>query len=72
MAGLKQGTPVAILEDVVTTGGSTMKAIERAELEGLRVAHVFALVDRQEGGRQAIEAKGYALTALFTRQDFMP
>ncbi|HZA14455.1 MAG TPA: orotate phosphoribosyltransferase [Myxococcaceae bacterium] len=72
ISGLEKGTPVAILEDVVTTGGSTLKAIERARLEGLDVAHAFALVDRLEGGREAIEASGCALTALFTRRDFLP
>src|SRR5262249_18152997 len=41
---LQPGWPVAVLEDVVTTGASTLKAIERAELEGLQVAHAFALV----------------------------
>ena len=71
-AGLRPGTLVAILEDVVTTGASTLKAIERGELEGLRVAHAFGLVDRLEGGRESIESKGYALTTLFTRQDFLP
>ena len=68
---VKAGWPVAILEDVVTTGGSTLKAIERAELAGLKVAGAFALVDRLEGGRGALEERGYSLTALFTREDFM-
>ncbi len=69
---LADGAEVAILEDVVTTGGSTLKAIERAELEGLKVAHCFALVDRLEGGREAVEGKGYRLSSLFTRKDFIP
>jgi orotate phosphoribosyltransferase len=63
---------VAIVEDVVTTGGSTLKAIERAEAEGLKVAAAFALVDRLEGGREAIEAKGHKLYTVFTRTDFIP
>jgi orotate phosphoribosyltransferase len=66
------GAPVAILEDVVTTGASTIKAIERAASEGLKVSHAFALVDRLEGGREAVEAKGHRVTSLFTRKDFMP
>jgi orotate phosphoribosyltransferase len=69
---LEAGSPVAILEDVVTTGASTLKAIERAQSEGLKVARVFALVDRQEGGREAIEAQGHRVTSLFTRKDFLP
>jgi orotate phosphoribosyltransferase len=71
-AQLPRGSPLAILEDVVTTGGSTLKAIERAEEEGFKVAGVFALVDRLEGGREAVLAKGHSLTSLFTRKDFIP
>jgi orotate phosphoribosyltransferase len=63
------GTRVAILEDVVTTGGSTLKAIERARLHGLAVRHVVALVDREEGGREAVEREA-PLTALFRRSEF--
>jgi orotate phosphoribosyltransferase len=69
---LGDGAEVAIVEDVVTTGGSTLKAIERAEQEGLKVTWAFALVDRLEGGREAVEAKGYRLSTLFTRKDFIP
>ena len=56
---------------MVTTGGSTLKAIERAELARLKIAGAFALVDRLEGGRGALEERGYSLTALFTREDFI-
>ena len=70
-AALKEGTPVAILEDVVTTGGSTLKAIERARAGGLVVRGAFALVDRLEGGREAIEAAGEKLYSLFTKRDFI-
>ncbi len=61
---------VAIVEDVVTTGASTLKAIERARSEGLEPVGAFALVDRQEGGREAIEATGVTVHALFVRGDF--
>lgn len=67
---IPDGAEVAVVEDVVTTGGSTLRAIERIEAEGLKVSRAFALVDRLEGGREAVEAKGYALTTLFTRRDF--
>ncbi len=67
---VKPDAAVAILEDVVTSGGSTLKAIERAELHGFKVTHAFALVDRLEGGRAALEGKGYRLAALYTRKDF--
>jgi orotate phosphoribosyltransferase len=64
------GAKVAIVEDVVTTGASTLKAIERSRAEGLEPVGAFALVDRDEGGREAIEASGVKVHALFTRHDF--
>ena len=68
---LTRGMPVAILEDVVTTGASTLKAIERARQAELDVVCVVALVDRLEGGREAVEAEA-PLTTLYTRRDFLP
>ena len=56
---------------MVTTGASTLKAIERARLAGLVVVHALALVDRLEGGREAVERET-PLTTLFTRRDFLP
>jgi orotate phosphoribosyltransferase len=68
---LREGMPVVVVEDVITTGASTLKAIERARLHGLKVVRVLALVDRQEeGGRAAVERE-VPVTALFTKQDFM-
>jgi orotate phosphoribosyltransferase len=68
---LAAGAPVVILEDVVTTGAATLKAIERARLAGFTVRHALAIVDRLEGGREAVEAQ-CPLTTLFTRRDFLP
>jgi orotate phosphoribosyltransferase len=68
---LPAGAPVVILEDVVTTGAATLKAIERARAAGLEVIHAIGLVDRLEGGRGAVEAE-VPLTTLFTRRDFLP
>jgi orotate phosphoribosyltransferase len=65
------GTAVAIVEDVVTTGGSTAKAIERATEEGLKVVKVLSLVDRQEGGRENLKNLGFDLESLFSRFDFL-
>ena len=67
---LPEGTAVAIVEDVVTTGSSTIQAIERAKEGGLVVVKVLALVDREEGGRENIQKYGYDLDALFARRDF--
>lgn len=69
---IPDGSRVVVLEDVVTTGGSALKAIERCRAERLEVVACLALVDRLEGGRAAIEATGVPLTALFTRKDFIP
>lgn len=71
IGNLPEGTPVAIVEDVVTTGGSTFKAIERAKEEGLKVVQVLALVDREEGGKENLKKLGYELETLFTRHDFL-
>jgi orotate phosphoribosyltransferase len=68
---IPDGSRVAVLEDVVTTGGSALKAIERCRAEKLEVVGCFALVDREEGGREAIEASGVPLDALFARGDFL-
>jgi orotate phosphoribosyltransferase len=68
---IPDGSRVAVLEDVVTTGGSALKAIERCRAEKLEVVGCFALVDRMEGGREAIEATGVPLDALYTREDFL-
>jgi orotate phosphoribosyltransferase len=64
------GAAVAVVEDVVTTGASTLKAVERVRSEGFRVLGVVALVDREEGGRAAVEAAGVPLRALFRGSDF--
>lgn len=64
------GDTVAIVEDVITTGASMLKAIERARAEGLKVGAAFALVDRQEGGKEAIAEAGCPVYPLFGRSDF--
>jgi orotate phosphoribosyltransferase len=69
---LRPDLPVVILEDVVTTGGSTLKAVDKLKLAGARVVGVVALVDRLEGGAEAITAAGLPLVSLYTRRDFIP
>jgi orotate phosphoribosyltransferase len=66
---LPGGARVALLEDVVTTGGTTLRAMERAREEGLQVVRILALVDRQEGGADRIDRAGLRLEALYTRAD---
>ena len=68
---LPPGAPVTVLEDVITTGASALRAVERARLAGLTVVRIVALVDREEeGGREAL-AREAPVSALFTRRDFI-
>jgi orotate phosphoribosyltransferase len=68
---LTPGDRVAIVEDVVTTGGSTIKAIERARVEGLRVDRIIVLIDRQEGGIAAIKDLVPDVVSLITRDELL-
>ena len=68
---LKPGLKVALLEDVVTTGGSSLKAVESLKEAGARVVGIVALVDRQEGGAETIRGAGLPLVTLATRADFI-
>ena len=62
----REGDRVAVIEDVITTGGSAIRAIEAVRAANGVVAGVLALVDREEGGRQAIEKTGLPVVALAT------
>lgn len=70
---LKPGQRVAVLEDVVTTGGSAMKAIERIRecQPGVEIVGVFALVDRLDGGREVMEKAGIKLATIFTKDELV-
>jgi len=68
---LKPGLKVALLEDVVTTGGSSLKAVESLKEAGAQVVGIVALVDRLEGGAETIRASGLPLVTLATRKDFI-
>jgi orotate phosphoribosyltransferase len=70
---VEAGTRVLVVEDTVTSGGSTVKAIERIREEGLEVASVLAVVDRLAGGGAAIEAAAVApYRALVTIDELYP
>ena len=62
---------MAMLEDVVTTGGSLLKACDRVRDAGLRIVAVCAILDREEGGREKLREAGYELRALFTRKELV-
>ena len=67
---VRPGDEVVVVEDVVTTGASSLTAIERINAFGMKVRGVIAVVDRMEGGREAFAAAGYRLTSLLTIRDF--
>ena len=66
-----KGDFVVVIDDVITTGGSTLQAIDVIEEAEGKVAFVLVLVDREEGGREAIENRGHKVVALFTRTDLI-
>ena len=68
---VQAGERVAIIDDVITTGGSTITAIERAREAGLVVDRVIALIDREEGGRENIAAHVARVDAVLTRTQIM-
>jgi orotate phosphoribosyltransferase len=68
---VKPGERVVVLDDVITTGGSTITAIERAREAGLLVERVIALIDREEGGRENILGLVDRVDAVFTRTEIM-
>ncbi len=67
----KEGDTIIVVDDVITTGGSTLKAIDAIEAAGGKVAFALVLVDREEGGRQAIEARGIPVLALYSRSTLL-
>ncbi|MBQ7618386.1 MAG: orotate phosphoribosyltransferase [Desulfovibrio sp.] len=71
MGNFAKGDRVAVLEDVVTTGGSVLKACERLKGAGLNLDCVLAILDREEGGRAKLAEMGYELISLFTRQELL-
>jgi len=68
---ITKGERVVIVDDVITTGKSTIEAISRTRETGLEIVKVIALIDRQEGGREAIESMGYKLDSIVTREEVM-
>lgn len=65
----REGDRVVVVEDVITTGGSALRAAEAIKAAGGRIVGVLAVVDREEGGREAIEAAGYPVVALVRASD---
>ena len=68
---LEKGTLVTVLEDVVTTAGSVIKAIKKLRENNYIVEEVLSIVDRQEGGYEALNNENVKLKSLFTIKDFL-
>ncbi len=66
------GDKVVVVEDVITTGGSALKAVDAIRAAGGEILGVLALVDREEGGREALEAAGLTVISLVTATDLLP
>lgn len=74
LEGLKNFRPgdrVALLEDVVTTGGTLIRTVERVRAAGLEVAAVLCVLDREEGGRENLAKAGLELLPIFTRKELL-
>ena len=69
--GLKKGSRVAVVEDVVTTGGSTIKSVERIKEAGFVIEKIISIVDREEGGRELVQGMGYEYRSLFTKKEIV-
>ena len=68
---LSPGAKLVLVEDTVTTGGSTLRACRAVQDAGFEVAGIIAVVDRLEGAADAIRDAGYAFSTLYDRSDFM-
>ncbi len=71
MANFERGDRIALLEDVVTTGGSVLKACQRVQEAGLNIVQVLCILDREEGGREALQDQGFELETIFTRAELL-
>lgn len=71
LANVPRDSKVAIVEDTTTTGGSLLKAVERARMAGLEVVQCLTVVDREEGAAETIADAGFELEALTTRTQLL-
>jgi len=69
--GLPKGSRCLVIEDSMTSGGSALKAIEALEEYGVECVAILTLVDREEGGRERVEAAGYPLIAVYTGPELL-
>ncbi len=65
------GMNVCLLEDVITTGGTLLKAVDRVREQGLNIVAIMGVLDREQGGRENIAAAGFELRTIFTRKELV-
>jgi len=68
---MREGDRVVVIEDVITTGGSALRAAEAIQRAGATVSGILALVDREEGGRGVLEAEGFQVVCLATLSELL-
>jgi orotate phosphoribosyltransferase len=74
LEGLKNFEPgmnVCLLEDVITTGGTLLKAVDRVREQGLNIVGILGVLDREQGGRENIAKAGFELQTIFTRRELV-
>lgn len=74
LEGLNNFTPgqnVCLLEDVITTGGTLLKAVDRVREQGLTIVAIMGVLDREQGGRENLAKAGFSLHTLFTRRNLL-
>lgn len=67
----QKGDRCLVIEDLVTSGSSVFETIDPLEHEGLKVKDIVVLIDREQGGKQNIEQKGYTLHSVFTLKEIL-
>lgn len=67
----EEGEAVALVDDALTTGGSLLQAAEKVVAAGARIVAIYTLLDREEGGRERLEAAGYRTRSVFLRRDLL-
>lgn len=68
---MREGDRVVVIEDVITTGGSALRAAEAVQFAGATITGILALVDREEGGRSIIEGQGFQVVSLATISELL-
>jgi orotate phosphoribosyltransferase len=68
---MREGDRVVVIEDVITTGGSALRAAEAIQRAGATISGILALVDREEGGRGILEGQGFRVVCLATLSELL-